>query len=152
MGERRGYCWEERRSAARRPAALPTPSLLPARRLSPSVLNLDASSSALPPPSPPPCPAALPPAAPLPAAAPQQAELDASKIGEGVTKEAQAVFDALCKTMPCRWAGKAITVLDEVTVAPPYTPEATSTERPHGPLLERVRKVLQAERRRLGYD
>jgi hypothetical protein len=82
---------------------------------------------------------------------PQFAEAEALKIGVGVTREAQDVFDALAKTMPCRWDGTTITVLDEVSIVPPYTLDACAASIPADTqTLARVRKVLEAERARLG--
>lgn len=43
-----------------------------------------------------------------------------SKVGKGVTEEAQALFDALGKTLPVRWHETTIVVLDEVVIGPPY--------------------------------
>jgi hypothetical protein len=37
-----------------------------------------------------------------------------------VDAEAQAVFDALVRTLPCEWDGERIVVMHEVVVSSPY--------------------------------
>ena len=44
----------------------------------------------------------------------RQAEVEALKIGVGVSREGQQLFDALARTLPCRWDNQNIVVLDEV--------------------------------------
>jgi hypothetical protein len=51
--------------------------------------------------------------------------------------------------MPCRWAGKTIVVLEEVHVCEPYTPDVATADAAHSTTLQRVQKVLSAERARL---
>jgi hypothetical protein len=73
-----------------------------------------------------------------------------AKVGVGVTKEAQSIFDALSKTMPCTWQGRSIYVMEAVLVAPPYTTADVTTHIEHKGAFERVKVVLQAERTRMG--
>ncbi|KAJ1976621.1 hypothetical protein H4R33_006398, partial [Dimargaris cristalligena] len=63
------------------------------------------------------------------------------KIGVGVTQEAQSIFDALNKTLPCRWAKDSIVVLDEVIIKPPYEPENCLANPSAASLLARVKLV-----------
>lgn len=62
--------------------------------------------------------------------------------GVGVTKEAQGIFDALSRTLPCRWAAKSIIVLDVVRVDEPYTVDACRAPENSTSALHRVRKVV----------
>ncbi|RKP19926.1 hypothetical protein ROZALSC1DRAFT_28532 [Rozella allomycis CSF55] len=76
--------------------------------------------------------------------------IDASKKGVGVTTEAQKVFDALSKTLPCRWDNKSIVVMDEVIVSPPYN--TSSCKSSNEAALDRVKRVLGGERKRMGLN
>ena len=69
-----------------------------------------------------------------------------SMIGVGVTHEAQEVFDALSKTMPCQWADQKIQCY-RVTISPPYTPSDCAG--PDDNEVSRVKKVLEGERSKL---
>ncbi|KAK9050956.1 hypothetical protein SSX86_027581 [Deinandra increscens subsp. villosa] len=77
----------------------------------------------------------------------RQAEIDVERIGVGVTAEAQNIFDALSKTLPVRWDKTVIVVMNEVRVSSPYLAESVTGGTPAA--NERVRKVLELERRRL---
>lgn len=83
----------------------------------------------------------------------QAAYAEAAKTGVGVSSEAQQVFDALSKTMPCQWKQQNIVILNEVELRPPYGLDDCSTAHQSDVItLERVKKVLTAERRRIGLD
>eukprot|EP01113_Clastostelium_recurvatum_P029951 TRINITY_DN3626_c0_g1_i2.p1 TRINITY_DN3626_c0_g1~~TRINITY_DN3626_c0_g1_i2.p1 ORF type:complete len:176 (+),score=25.24 TRINITY_DN3626_c0_g1_i2:101-628(+) len=83
-------------------------------------------------------------------AALQQAVAESARIGVGVSSEAQEIFNALGKTLPVRWIQLQICVLDVLHINPPYMPEDVVSVIPGNEvMLNRVRKVLEGERRRL---
>ncbi|KAI9595264.1 anticodon-binding domain-containing protein [Syncephalis fuscata] len=100
----------------------------------------------------------LPPLAPLPidrlrareAKAIRDAHQTEARRGVGVNKEAQDIFDALSKTLPCRWHQQTIVVMDEVLIDAPYTVDNCKANASSSASLNRVKKVLEGERKRLG--
>mmetsp|Transcript_36364 Transcript_36364/g.88823 ORF Transcript_36364/g.88823 Transcript_36364/m.88823 type:complete len:183 (+) Transcript_36364:38-586(+) len=77
------------------------------------------------------------------AAALQKIEREQARINANVTAEVQAVFDALAKTLPCRWDGDDIVVMDVVRIRPPYGVDDAASE--DEPCLARVRMILDKE-------
>ncbi|KAJ1721445.1 hypothetical protein LPJ53_004030 [Coemansia erecta] len=74
-----------------------------------------------------------------------QAQERASRIGVGVTDDAQSIFEALSRTLPCRWDQNKIVVLDEVVIESPYGAENCRELTSASFTLQRVKKVLQGE-------
>ncbi|KAL3662668.1 hypothetical protein V7S43_012512 [Phytophthora oleae] len=75
------------------------------------------------------------------------AERALASIGQGVSGEAQSIFDALNKTMPCEWEGANIRVMGEVVIKPPYQPQNCVSANTQ--VLSRVKKVLEGEKSKL---
>jgi len=67
--------------------------------------------------------------------------------GSGVSPHARFVFDALSKTMPCRWDNEDIVVLDEVRISSPYSINNVSGG--SAASLARLRLVLEGEMKRM---
>lgn len=104
-------------------------------------------------------------------AATAEASKRAAKIGVGVSKLGQDVFDGLSKTLPCRWADRHIIVMDEFAISPdkydtatiPNVPLSTLQAIAEGREVEgapdeargqatrwqRVTKVLEGERKKI---
>lgn len=71
-----------------------------------------------------------------------------ARIGHGVSRWAQEIFDALGKTLPVRWHQTSIVILDDVLLPGPlYRPEDAKSN--NEARLTRVRTVLEGERIRL---
>ncbi|KAK9786298.1 hypothetical protein WJX73_006824 [Symbiochloris irregularis] len=79
------------------------------------------------------------------AAALQAAREQAAKIGVGVTREGQQIFDSLEKQYRCEWRGKDIAVLGCVIISEPYQASncRTSKQEDQG-VLERIQKMVEA--------
>ncbi len=52
----------------------------------------------------------------------------AAKVGHNVTPEAQQIFNALAKTMPCTWRDRDIVVMTDVRRCPPPTSSLFANE------------------------
>ena len=60
-----------------------------------------------------------------------------------MSREAQDIFDAMSKTLPTRWDGESIVVLDAVAIAKPYRSEDCKAGKGvQAQMLSRVRKVV----------
>uniref|UniRef100_A0AAV1VJ89 AD domain-containing protein n=1 Tax=Peronospora matthiolae TaxID=2874970 RepID=A0AAV1VJ89_9STRA len=75
------------------------------------------------------------------------AERALASIGQGVSSEAQLIFDALNKTMPCEWEGANIRVMGEVRITPPY--QVQNCVSANAQVLSRVKKVMEGEKSKL---
>ncbi|KAH9814555.1 anticodon-binding domain-containing protein [Melampsora americana] len=72
-----------------------------------------------------------------------------ARIGYGVSRWGQEIFDALGKTLPVRWHQTSIVILDDVLLPGPlYRPEDAKSNNNEA-RLNRVRMVLEGERIRL---
>ncbi|MBW0465699.1 hypothetical protein O181_005414 [Austropuccinia psidii MF-1] len=73
-----------------------------------------------------------------------------ARIGHGVSRWAQEIFDALGKTLPVRWHQTSIIILDDVMLSgPQYRPEDVKVSGNNSARLARVRQVLEGEWGRL---
>lgn len=74
----------------------------------------------------------------------------ADKVGQGVTREAQELFNAVEHLYPqTKWAGTTIRVLGLVDVAAPYAQARPTQGAPPNPdLLRLVQNIVEAHRRR----
>ncbi|KAK0355593.1 hypothetical protein LTR91_009932 [Friedmanniomyces endolithicus] len=70
--------------------------------------------------------------------------------GKGVTREGQAIFDALKRiNLPVHWHNREMIVFDSIIVTPPYRAEDCKCANEKQEVLIRVKKALEGERKKL---
>ncbi|KAM0719080.1 hypothetical protein Q7P37_004985 [Cladosporium fusiforme] len=70
--------------------------------------------------------------------------------GKGVSREAQAIYDALKRVnIPIRWHNTEMIVHEAVIISPPYRPEDCKGSAQKVQVLNQVKRVLEGERRKL---
>ena len=78
----------------------------------------------------------------------EQAEKYIAGLNNEVSNEVQMLYDRLSLIFPCKWGdGNSMVVLDDFLVKAPYDAVVSSKG---GDGIDRVRKVLDMERRKLG--
>jgi len=68
---------------------------------------------------------------------------EVKKLGEGVSLEAQTLFNVLSKTLPCAWDGQDIVVNNNIRISEPYTPESCVGNNVPAHALNRIRSIVQ---------
>mmetsp|Transcript_20137 Transcript_20137/g.26025 ORF Transcript_20137/g.26025 Transcript_20137/m.26025 type:complete len:184 (+) Transcript_20137:45-596(+) len=71
------------------------------------------------------------------------------KLNVNASPEGQALFDALCKTLPCAWVGEAIQVLDQVRIDPPYTKQSCVSLDGSDASLKRIVKMVEGIKQKI---
>ncbi|KAK5119453.1 hypothetical protein LTR85_007553 [Meristemomyces frigidus] len=80
----------------------------------------------------------------------RQLKEEEKNMGRGVTKEAQAIYDSFKRiNMPIRWHNQEMIVHEAIIIAPPYRSEDCKGAKEKQEVLNRVKKVLEGERRKL---
>ena len=76
------------------------------------------------------------------------AEGEIESVNFSVTPEAQSLFDRLRNIFPCQWRGQDMLIFENIRISPPYDAPKAIGGNDDG--IERIAKVLEGERRKLG--
>ena len=76
------------------------------------------------------------------------AEGEIESVNFNVTPEAQSLFDRLRNIFPCKWRGQDMLIFENIKISPPYDVPKSIGGNDDG--IERIAKVLEGERRKLG--
>mmetsp|Transcript_24479 Transcript_24479/g.40820 ORF Transcript_24479/g.40820 Transcript_24479/m.40820 type:complete len:157 (+) Transcript_24479:170-640(+) len=82
------------------------------------------------------------------AAALKQAEKNIDSLNSNVSNDVQTLYDKISIIYPCSWRNVSIVVLDEYVIEPPYE-EVKVLEGCDGTGIDRVKKILEGERKKL---